>query len=1044
MQSLTDIRAWLSPRSARFWVVILLVLYTLAGFFLVPWLIKRELPAFAQNLVQRPASVTAVRFNPWTLALEADDFELRDTDGSELLGFDKLRLNLQLSSIFRRALVFREVQLTAPAVNLVRDGFADTNLGRLAAAASGPADGTMADTADDSELLRLVIHELQIIEGAVDVTDRMPATAFETRLAPINVEINSLSTLPNVTGDQVIRIRTEGDGLIEWVGSLQINPLASVGRVTLKLPGLPLLTRYLDDVLDFDLDGGLLDLRFDYEFQGQPDGQFSAAVDGLNLNITETGLATEDDAETFFGFENLRVSGGTLRWPEAKANVAEIVLTEPKLETWLDQDGKLNLAQLLEERADAMDDAATAGNDDAPAETLPENDTTIANVEGTAELVPGDVETAAIADNTADNSPANEKPPIPGEATGNVNAEDINAADGGDNEFQLSVSRLRVDGMYARFEDRTLPEPGQLEVNSVNLAVRELNNTPGARFPFDLGLQVASGGTLTATGEVGALPGVVAAAELNVDQLALPVAMPWIAPVLRAQLKTGTLNGKATLQSSPDELLDLRGQFSVDELNINDADGEKLVSWQQLAVKDLIFALTANQLEIAQLRLREPFARVAIDAERQLNFAQAVVEAPPDARADAAEPGKPLVFRLGRSYVENGSVDFADLSLPLPFRTDIREFGGNISALATDTRQASELDFEGRVGEFGQAKVTGQLIALDPLAQSAVRVEFRNVNMPDLSPYTVDFAGRKIDAGKLNLDLDYRFDKSQLVGKNQIVVEKIRLGDKVDNPDALDLPLGLAIALLSDTNGVIDMKLTIEGDVDDPEFSARGIVGKALANLLVKAVTSPFRLLGGLVGGGEDVDLQNIGFEPGESGLSPPEEEKLTQLGAALAQRPGLELSIPGAYAAQVDTEGLAEARVDAAARAEVAAQTSDSDELLAERAGKAYENLARERLPELSLRDLRKQFEVQDDDPETPDFDTLAYLSEIKRQLIAAEPVSEAELQALGDARAAAVTDYLSSSAGLPPERLRAADTVAVEPGKDNQVTITLELDTG
>ncbi len=348
------------------------------------------------------------------------------------------------------------------------------------------------------------------------------------------------------------------------------------------------------------------------------------------------------------------------------------------------------------------------------------------------------------------------------------------------------------------------------------------------------------------------------------------------------------------------------------------------------------------------------------------------------------------------------------------------------------------------MGEFGQAKVTGQLIALDPLAKSAVRVEFRNVNLPDLSPYTVDFAGRKIAAGKLKLDLDYRFEKSKLVGKNQIVVEKIKLGEQVDNPDALDLPLGLAVALLSDTNGVIDMKLTIEGDVNDPDFSARGIIGKALANLLVKAVTSPFRLLGSLVSGGDDVDLQNIAFEPGESGLSPPEEEKLTQLGAALAQRPGLELSIPGAYAAQVDTEGLAEARVDEAARAEVDAATGDSDELLAERAGKAYENLARERLPELSLRDLRKQFEVQNDDPDTPDFDTLAYLSEIKRQLIAAEPVSEAELQALGDARAAAVTDYLSTSAGLPPERLRAADTVAVEPGKENQVTISLKLDAG
>ncbi|UCG71428.1 MAG: DUF748 domain-containing protein [Chromatiales bacterium] len=1017
MQSLTDTRAWLSPRNARFWVVILLILYTLAGFFLVPWLLQRELPGFAQTLVQRDAAVTTVRFNPLTLALEAEDFELRDTDGSDLIGFGKLRLNFQVSSLFRWALVFREVRLTAPTVNLVRDGFADTNLGRLAAAASGPADPA-AEPPEDAGILRLVIHELQIADGVMDVTDRMPATAFQTRLEPINIQVNNLSTLPNDQGDQVIRISTEGDGLIEWDGTLQVNPLDSAGRITLKLPGLPLLTRYLDDVLDFDLDGGLLDMAFDYQVQAQPDGAFLGAVNGLDLSVTETELATEDSAEPFFGFQNLRIAGGELRWPEAEASVEDIVLTGPTLETWLDPDGNLNLAQLVEERADALEDSLPAADAEADP-TIGGDDTTTVDADETTAEVAGTDATAVAG------------------ATVAAATEDEPATD-----FKLSIGRVFIDGLQAHFEDRTLPETGRVELSSLNLEVRELNNTPDARFPFDLDLEVASGGTVNAAGQLGVLPAVVAQADVNLDQLALPVAQPWLVPFVRAGLDAGTLSGKTTVESLPEEMLDLRGQLTIDGLQVSDAGGEDLVRWRQLAVQDLIFQLTANQLEIARLTLREPFARVEIDGERQLNFAKAIVEPPPGAPAEPVEPGEPLVFRMGRSFIENGSVDFADLSLPLPFRTDVRGFGGNISALASDTREPSELDFEGRVGEFGQAKVTGQLTALDPLAQSAVRVEFRNVNMPDLSPYTVDFAGRKIAAGKLNLDLDYRFEKAQLVGKNEIVVEKIQLGDKVDNPDALDLPLGLAVALLSDTNGVIDIKLTIEGDVNDPEFSARGVVAKALANLLVKAVTSPFRLLGSLVGGGEDVDLQNIAFEPGEAILSPPEEEKLTQLGTALAQRPGLQLSVPGAYAAQVDTEGIAAARVDAAARAE--AEAGDSDELLAERAEKALEKMAREQLPDLSLRELRKQFEVQDDDPDTPDFDTLAYLSEIQRRLVAAEPVSEAELQALGDTRAAAIADYLVENAGLPPERIVVTDTAQVEPGEENQVTISLQLDAG
>lgn len=1047
MQSLTDFHTWLSPRNARFWVLVLLIVYTVAGFFLVPWLVQRELPGFARDLVQREASVATVRFNPWTLALEAEDFDLRDTDGSALIDFDKLRVNLQLSSLFRWALVLSEVRVTGPSINLIRDGFADTNLGRLAAAASGPAQPS-PDTSEEGGALRLVIHELEISAGVLDVTDQIPATAFQTRLEPINIDVQNLSTLPEAQGNQSIRIRTEGDGAIEWDGMLQLNPLASVGRITLKLPGLPLLTRYLDDVLDFDLDGGLLDLSFDYGAQALPDGGFNVAIDGLNLNVTETGLATEDNAEAFFGFQNLRVAGGTLRWPEAAASVQEIVLTKPSLDTWLDPEGKLNLTQLLEEREEMLDDAATTGGT-GTARTPADIDATAATSEAVADVPAGskagttpiaeEAETAGPEELPGDDMAADTAAPAVIENA----AEPVLTAEEAATDFKLSVGRLAIDELTARFEDRTLPDNGKVEINSLNLEVRDLDNTPDARFPLELKLEIASGGTLSATGEVGVLPAVVAKADVNIEQLALLVAKPWLAPFVTAGLDAGTLSGTTTVKSTPEETLDVRGQFTVDGLSVSQSDGEDLVRWRQLAVKDLIFLLTENQLEIARLTLREPFASVEIDAERQLNFTKALVEQAPAGEASDEAVGEPLVFRLGTSYIENGSVDFADLSLPLPFSTRVSEFGGKLSALASDTRQPSELDFEGRVGEFGQAKVTGQLIALDPLATSAVRVEFRNVNMPDLSPYTVDFAGRKIAAGKLNLDLDYRFDKAQLVGKNQIVVDKIRLGEKVENPDALDLPLGLAIALLSDSNGVIDIKLTIEGNVNDPEFSARGIVGKALANLLVKAVTSPFRLLGSLVGGGDDVDLQNIAFEPGESTLSPPEEEKLMRLGEALAQRPGLSLSVPGAYAASVDKSGIAAGRIRAAAEAELEG-SQDSEDLLAERVGDVYEELARERLPDLKLREFRQQFAVEDDDPDTPEFDTLAYLTALRDRLIAAEPVSEAELLVLGAARAEAVANYLGTNASVPSERVAIGDVVPVKPGDENAVRIKLELEAG
>jgi outer membrane protein OmpA-like peptidoglycan-associated protein len=994
LKPLTDYQAWLSPRQARFWLVIAALVYTLAGFLLLPWLLQRELPGLAQDFLQRDAAVAQVRFNPWSLALEADALQLTELDGGELIRVGQLRVNLQVSSLFRRALVFHEVALIEPVINLVRDGFGDTNLGRLAADASGEPKSSQSPE-EEAGLLRLVIAQLQIDAGRVDITDEMPDTPFNTQLTPINIQVSNLSTLPDDAGEEVIRINTEGDGFIEWVGSLQINPLVSSGQIQVNAPGLPLVTRYLDDVLDFDLDGGILDLTFDYNARALPDGLFEAKVNNLKLRISETALATEESGEDLLGFDQLQLNGGQVRWPDNKASIDEIILSGAHVDAWLNADGSLNLNQLLEAPAEA---GVTEITEDAP------------------------ITTPAIAD------------------------AETEAPAAGANDWQFSIGRVRIENLAARFQDRSLPDQPQVAVRDVQLEVTDINNTPEARFPMELAATVDSGGQLTLNGTLGAFPAVVVETGLKIEALALAVAQPWLNPVVRVQLTGGTLSADTTLESSPDELLNLRGLATIDALAITNNDGEGLISWQQLAVEDLIFQLTANQVEIARLRLSNPAARVVINADLSTNFSGLIIEDTGASAATEAEPGTPLIFRMGSSFIESGSVDFSDLSLPLPFRTDIQEFGGKISALASDTAEPSELDFAGRVGEFGEAKITGELIALDPLQKSEVRVQFRNVSLPDLSPYTVDFAGRKLAAGKLNLDLNYALDQGNIVGKNNIVIDKIKLGEKVENPDALDLPLGLAVALLTDSNGVIDLKLNVEGDANDPSFSARGLVAKALANLLIKAVTSPFRLLGSLAGGDEEVDLQNIFFAPGEAKLSPPQEEKLAQLGSALAQRPGLQLAVTGAYTPELDRRGLQEARVQAAAEAEVEA-TDGSEELLAERAQEAFEKLARERLPDVSLRDLRAQFTRQDEDPDTPAFDTLAYLTQLKELLIAAEPVTEAELQTLGDRRAAAVTGYLAARGEFPADRILVQPATQVEAASDDdepQVAMRLELDAG
>jgi len=174
-------------------------------------------------------------------------------------------------------------------------------------------------------------------------------------------------------------------------------------------------------------------------------------------------------------------------------------------------------------------------------------------------------------------------------------------------------------------------------------------------------------------------------------------------------------------------------------------------------------------------------------------------------------------------------------------------------------------------------------------------VQFRNVEMTNLTPYTAHFAGRKIDSGKLSLDLQYKIKQRQLEGENQVVMDKLTLGERIESPTATDLPLDLAIAILQDSDGRIDLGLPVAGSLDDPQFSYGSIVWKAITNVLKKIVTAPFRALGALFGGGGE-QLGNIVFEAGAPQLTPPEREKVTKLAEAMAKRPGLVLAVGGVH----------------------------------------------------------------------------------------------------------------------------------------------------
>ncbi|PKN67200.1 MAG: hypothetical protein CVU57_03490 [Deltaproteobacteria bacterium HGW-Deltaproteobacteria-15] len=393
--------------------------------------------------------------------------------------------------------------------------------------------------------------------------------------------------------------------------------------------------------------------------------------------------------------------------------------------------------------------------------------------------------------------------------------------------------------------------------------------------------------------------------------------------------------------------------------------------------------------------------------------------------------------------------------MPIPFGTRIHELKGSLAGISSTRNGRAQVKLDGRVDDYGTAKVDGELNTSDPKAFTNIGVIFRNVEMSRLTPYSGKFAGRRIDSGKLSVDLKYKIDNAALAGENQIVVERLKLGEKVESPDAVNLPLDLAVALLEDSNGVIDLGLPVRGNLDSPEFSYGALIGKAILNLLTKIVTSPFRALAALIPGAGEESFKKVDFEPGSAEVIPPEKEKLARLATALQKRPQLKLSVEGRYNPETDRAVLRTAGLRRALATRLGQEPqSDTDsgpvDYSSPETEKALEVMFSERFGADALKTLkaelkaiekvRKEEAVKNKAVAEKAEDPILPAKLLFRRLEEVQPVDDAALARLADSRASAVIADLRERLAIPAERLGAKPSTALE--KDEPVTAELALE--
>ncbi len=481
--------------------------------------------------------------------------------------------------------------------------------------------------------------------------------------------------------------------------------------------------------------------------------------------------------------------------------------------------------------------------------------------------------------------------------------------------WQWKLGRMDLSGFQVSARDETVQPAGGLTLDKIEASVTGISDNLKVPLPVKLGFQIKEGGSFQAEGKV--VPAAPSAdIRLKLTNLALAPAQPWISQAANLNLASGraSLQGQVRYAGKAD----FRGGFEVVDLLLNESEGgARFLAWKRLSSESV--TASPEALDIDELRLDSLGAKLVIYQDKTVNLKKILKSAPPPVAGPAvpvkaAPPvaqaeGKPAPdFRmtLSRIRVEHGELDFADLSLALPFGTRIHDFKGAFNGISTKSGSLAELELDGRVDEYGLARAVGQIDLFNPTGFMDIKTVFRNVEMTNLTPYTATFVGRKIESGKLTLDLEYKIKDRQLLGENQIVMDKLTLGERVQSSTAKDLPLDLAIAILQDSDGRIDLGLPVSGSLDDPQFSYGQIIWKAIGNIITKIVTAPFRALGALFGGGGE-KLEKVVFEAGEAGLTPPEKEKFKQIAQILKKRPGLALTVHGAWSAQIDRPALKE-----------------------------------------------------------------------------------------------------------------------------------------
>ncbi len=842
----------LRPRLKKILIglIIFFAAFTLLGFFGLPPILKIILTKKLSENLHREVTIKQIKLNPYALSIAIRGLMIKDKESSEtFLSCEEIFLNLESLSALKRALILSEIRLKQPFIKITQHADRSYNFSDLI-----EKKETKPPEKEKSKPLNFSLNNIKIENGSIDFLDESKQKKHTVR--ELNIGVPFLSNIPYYVETYVQPSFSAKINGTPYTLQGKTKPFTESRETTFDINindlDIPYYLVYVPMKMNFRIASAYLDTQTQISFV-QPKGEKpSLTVTG---NVSLKNIAVNDQQnKPLLRLPLLSISIAPSRPIEKFIHLSKVSIQSPGLEIRRDGKGTLNVQALLPEKR----------------ETKP--------------------------------------------ATGK--AEDSTP-------FSLDIDEVQLTDGKISFSDLTPAEPVTVTAKNLDLRVEKISTAKNSKGKLSLSLLLDKKGKISTTGSIGIDP---ITAELKMDMKGIEIGsfQSYFADKVKITVTGGAFSTTGNLSlgiaDNKEIKVTYRGNAALSGFSsIDKANAEDFLKWDSLSFSGLNVGINPLLMDIKGISLTNFYSRVIMNAGGTLNL-QEILEkgepktgtptppvtqekTTPQEKAPLSPKESSKNIKIGTITLQGGRIDFTDRSLKPEYSAKLAEIGGRISGLSSEETTLADLELRGKLDDYAPLEITGKINPLKEDLYVDLKVRFKDMELSPTTPYAGKYVGYTVEKGKLSFDLKYLIVKKKLESQNYIHLDQLTLGEKVESPQATKLPVKLAIALLKDRKGEIKLDIPVTGSLDDPKFSIWGIILKILINLIAKAATSPFSLLGAVLGGGEELSF--VEFDYGITTLTEPNAKKIETLVKALHDRPSLKMDLEGHVDMEKDREGL-------------------------------------------------------------------------------------------------------------------------------------------